>query len=136
MTPRAVVLPLGLFVAACGDRVPPPMMANPPPIDAEPAPAPEELEPPMRNPPPPPPLPKWEEVPSTHPEGATNPRGPVLLMTKDGACYKAWVSPMIDAKYHVDRVTECPNPDEVVGDCGTPIECPPDAEQRTAPKPK
>ena len=51
---------------------------------------------PTRNPPPPPPpppdpLPRWDEVASNHPEGATNPPTPVLVVQVDGArCWKVW----------------------------------------------
>lgn len=154
----AWVLPLGLFVAGCGPKPaePPlePPTANPPPPEAPPVPPPTnpprpELEalpteivaPPGPPPPgsisvnPPPRLPRWDEVPSGHPAGATNPPSPVLLATPDGRCFKQWVSPMIRGDFHRDRVTECPNPDPIVGDCGTPIECPPDAAERTKPKP-
>jgi len=39
---------------------------------------------------PPAPLPKWDEVPSGHPEGATNPPSPVLQLHPDGRCFKSW----------------------------------------------
>lgn len=41
-------------------------------------------------------LPRWEDVPSGHPAGATNPPMPVLEVTEDGSrCFKAWQSPMV-----------------------------------------
>lgn len=41
-------------------------------------------------------LPQWDEVPSGHPPGATNPPLPVLEVTQDGTrCFKAWQSPMM-----------------------------------------
>jgi hypothetical protein len=73
-------------------------VGNPPP------PPPPEIElsrnpPPPRVPPPIPgeaPLPTWDEVPSTHPKGATNPPRPVLVVLQDGTrCWKEWVSPML-----------------------------------------
>lgn len=58
---------------------------------------------PTENPPPPPPeptpnagLPRWEEVESGHPKGATNPPRPVLVVMADGPrCWKEWVGGMM-----------------------------------------
>lgn len=89
---------------AGGDGVPagaeqPPVMTNPPPPP-----------PPITNPPPPnvaeerakeaiatqdASLPAWDDVPSGHPPGATNPPSPVLIVTPDGTCYKRWEGGMI-----------------------------------------
>lgn len=121
----ALVLPAGLFLAGCAPRqLPEVPQPNPPPPTAP-------LPVPLRNPPPP--LPTWDDVVSGHPAGATNPPSPVLLLTADTRCYKQWVSPFLPAEYHRSRVTDCPNADEVVGSCGTEIECPPDAVERTRP---
>lgn len=70
-------------------------------------------------------LPTWDEVKSGHPEGATNPPMPELVVTPDGAhCYKNWraaMRPPEPGEVWGDRVQECA-PDE----CGTEIECPED----------
>lgn len=85
--PVVAVLFAGVGLAACAKD--PVLTHNPPPPP----------EPPTMNPPPPEPppepvstLPLWEDVASSHPEGATNPPMPVLEV-KDGACYKAWYDP-------------------------------------------
>lgn len=45
---------------------------------------------------PPAPLPTWDQVPSHHPPGATNPPFPVLVVARDtGACYKEWMGGMV-----------------------------------------
>jgi hypothetical protein len=126
---KRAVLILGLGMGACGGPsaqppVPPPvppttpdeMSHNPPPVEMS-------HNPPM-------PLPTWDQVPSGHPEGATNPPSPILIMTDDGACYKKWVG-MASAGEKDHRVTTCA-PDE----CGQMIQCPPDAAARVgAPTP-
>lgn len=70
---------------------------------------------------PPAPLPTWDEVKSSHPEGATNPPSPVLLVSPDGlSCYKQWVGGMVPVTPETgDRVGTC-----APEGCGTPIECP------------
>ncbi len=87
-----------------GPPGPPPPPPIPPPVGNPPPPPPPEIElsrnpPPPRVPPPIPgeaPLPTWDEVPSTHPKGATNPPRPVLVVLQDGTrCWKEWVSPML-----------------------------------------
>lgn len=90
---------------------PPPVPNNPPPppnagpvgTPATPPPTTDPAEvsstdespPILRNPPPPsdvPALPRWEEVESGHPEGATNPPSPVLVVLPEGPrCWKNWV---------------------------------------------
>jgi hypothetical protein len=71
-------------------------------------------------------LPTWDSVESGHPEGATNPPFPVLILTPEGDCYKDWVSPMKGPSPNDrDRVQAC-GPDE----CGTRVQCPPDAVDR------
>jgi hypothetical protein len=81
-----------------------------------------------RNPPPPPPpttgLPRWDEVKSTHPEGATNPPAPVLIVQLDGArCWKGWrggmIGPSPEERALGGRVVEV---GAVVSD--TEIQCP------------
>lgn len=70
-------------------------------------------------------LPTWESVRSSHPEGATNPPRPVLIVDPDGRCFKDWESGMIRPEPHTDdRVMACPDP----GMCGTQTQCPPEAE--------
>ncbi len=76
------------------------------------------------NPPFEPDLPTWDQVPSGHPEGATNPPRPVLVVTPTGECYKDWVGSMLMPQPHTsDRVQDCsagaPNTP-----CGTEIQCP------------
>ncbi len=45
-------------------------------------------------PPPEPSLPAWDDVESGHPENATNPPMPVLMLMEDGSrCWKAWTDP-------------------------------------------
>ncbi len=67
---------------------------------------------------PPRPLPKWDDVPSKHPEGATNPPSPVLIVTPDGDCYKRWEGGMLPSKGN--RV------EAVTADASTTkIQCPP-----------
>lgn len=60
----------------------------PPPDTATAAPTPVIA----RNPPAPEPggLPTWDDVPSGHPVGATNPPSPVLQLHPDGRCFKSW----------------------------------------------
>jgi hypothetical protein len=58
----------------------------------------------------------------------------VLLMTEDGRCFKQWVSPWLPGNVRSSRVTECPSADPMVGDCGTQVQCPADAVERTRPK--
>lgn len=68
-------------------------------------------------------LPAWDDVPSGHPEGATNPPMPELVVTPEGDCFKRWVSPMKrPTGPRGNRVEAC------VEDCGTAIVCPPEAE--------
>lgn len=75
--------------------------------------------------PPAPSLPSWDDVPSGHPPGATNPPSPQLLVTPDGRCFKRWVSPMLPAAARRDQlVPACPGADPLLADCGTEIGCP------------
>lgn len=70
-------------------------------------------------------LPIWDDVPSPHPPGATNPPAPQLLVTADGRCFKRWVSPMLPADARRDQlVPACPGTDPLLEDCGTEIACP------------
>jgi len=67
--------------------------SNPPP---PPLPPPDPVpirtsNPPMPPPMPPAALPTWDDVASSHPEGATNPPAPLLAVSADGErCYKEW----------------------------------------------
>ncbi|MFO0658878.1 MAG: hypothetical protein U0165_03445 [Polyangiaceae bacterium] len=61
-------------------------------------------------------LPKWEDIPSPHPVGATNPPSPFLIVTPEGACYKVWEGGMIPGG--PDRVENCGQSCK-----GTHIEC-------------
>jgi len=144
MARRHSVVVMGLTLAACGGPKPPP--GNPPPPDLvqEPEPIPEVPEV-HENPPPPEPiepiepvdiprnpptpLPAWDDVKSGHPEGATNPPRPVLIVTPEGACFKQWVSPMMrptPGQPFGDRVEDC------TADCGTAVQCPPKAAELLA----
>ncbi len=108
---RSVVVPLGLAIGACSGRA-----ADTNAGDGAA-------------------LPGWDDVPSPHPPGATNPPSPVLLVTAEGACFKQWVSPMLPRELHEDRVVDaCPSADPAVGDCGTAITCPPKAAELLAAK--
>ena len=70
----------------------------------------------------PPPIMRWEDVKSRHPEGATNPPHPVLYVNpKTNVCFKKWVGarqPVEDAAR-----TDCPVPDD---SCGIQVLCPED----------
>ncbi len=109
MSRTVVILAAGaaLTVAGCraGREEP---TTNPPMPETTEDPAPDTIVPevldgssgPIRtsNPPPPQlpeaPLPAWEDVPSGHPEGATNPPNPLLAVTAGGPeCFKEWYDP-------------------------------------------
>ncbi|MFT7521431.1 MAG: hypothetical protein ACI9MC_003582 [Kiritimatiellia bacterium] len=106
---------------------PPEMTGNPPP----PPPPPEVIgNPPGPQVQPPTPrerlslahgYPKWDDVSSPHPKGATNPPSPVLIVTPLGDCYKSWEGGMIPAG--PDRVEEVAKE----GGGKTRIDCPPNA---------
>ena len=110
-----------------GRRAPLPIGGNPPP----PRPPPEPPEPPVfRNPPPPRPrpvppasLPAYDEVKSGHPERATNPPIPSLVVTPDAACYKLFSDPRLRSGQPEVR-TDC---DDSSVHCGIPVRCPPEA---------
>ena len=113
---------LGMGLVACGEEDVDKdleVTSNPPPLPIEPT----------RNPPgPSSELPTWDEVESGHPEGATNPPIPELIVTPAGDCYKQFRGAMIR-----------PEPGEVVGDrlqecgegvdCGTQVQCPEERKQ-------
>ena len=127
---------LTVALAGCGAKE---MPENPPDAPTANPPAPElapEPEP-LGNPPPPEPdadlgaviPPSWDDVKSGHPEGATNPPIPVLIVTPDRDCYKGWRSPMVPpTPQNQDRVQACPTPE----DCGTQVQCPPKADELLA----
>ena len=119
MPNRSPVVVLGLSLAACSGGKPP-IATNPPePVETTNPPEPEPI---ATNPPA---MPTWDDVPSPHPAGATNPPRPVLLVSKQGECFKKWVSPMAPRNLHVDRIEDCADKD-----CGTSIQCP---EERARP---
>ncbi len=101
---------------------------GPPGAPAPAGPAADPLIPPPMNPPPP--LPRWEDVASSHPKGATNPPSPVLEVSVQGdRCWKAWrggmIRPPLDEAAIGGRVIL----EGQVG-AGTEIVCPsPEAEQ-------
>ena len=70
-------------------------------------------------------LPTWDDVGSGHPEGATNPPSPHLVVKPDGSCFKLWRSPMIRSE--PGKIGDYVDPDCVGDDCGTPIQCPDEA---------
>jgi hypothetical protein len=122
-TPIIAVLAAGsaLSLSACKGKVEP--TSNPP------APVVEETENPPApipagNPPPPeqPEMPAWDDVASSHPEGATNPPIPFLYVTPEGDCYKDFVSPFRAGGPDGigDRVRE----DCDTEPCGTQVVCP------------
>ncbi len=126
----APALLAGCIGAQTTQNPPEPMPEPPPGNPPAPIPAPEPVPEVIGNPPAPTPtlntagLPTWDQVPSSHPKGATNPPIPELIVTPDGQCYKKWASPMMPASFpHGDRVQVCA-PDE----CGTRIQCPEKAE--------
>ena len=85
---------------------------------------PEGVIPPPRNPPAP--LATWDSVGSGHPEGATNPPSPVLIVTREPlGCYKGWEGGMRPPAPEVlrtgGRVVDTP---DSVGRA-THVECPP-----------
>ena len=132
-TIRVVAAGAALSLSAC-DRQRQPTGTEPlPPPDNPPA-QPGELDaapppPPMVNPPPPDLLPTWDSVRSSHPEGATNPPSPLLIVTEDGTtCYKDWRSGMQPPDPQEDRyggwVIAAPDPN-----MGTQVICPPDAAE-------
>ncbi len=144
-----------LSVASCAKEQPttnpPPPPAthtqNPPPPDLEPDVKPDvkpddeaDIPPPTNPPPPiepqpePQHLPTWDDVPSGHPEGATNPPIPVLVVTPDGECYKRWQSPFMGRQgvSFDPHVEDCKGTD--IG-CGTRIQCTAEAEALKAGKP-
>ena len=70
--------------------------------------------------------PMWDDVPSGHPKGATNPPIPELIVTPEGQCFKRWVSPMAMNPGGIGpKVLPCDPADH----CGTPIQCPDKAAQ-------
>lgn len=84
---------------------------------------------PTANPPPPPQdppkrLPVWDEVESGHPEGATNPPRPVLVVLEDQSrCWKEWQGGMVRPDEEVMKIGG-----KIIADpaqtTGTEIECP------------
>lgn len=90
--------------------------------------------PPMRTSnPPPPPLPDappaWDDVPSPHPPGATNPPMPVLAVNSDGtSCYKEWYDPRAVPREALQNGGRIIADGEEVR--GTEIACPADRVQK------
>lgn len=113
---RSPVVVLGLVFQACTGSETHALPGNPPMPTPVPAP-----------PPIPATLPAWEEVPSPHPQGATNPPGPVLIVSEEGRCFKRWVSPFMGAEAFQDRVEDCK---DACG--GTEVQCPPKAAELLA----
>ena len=139
-TIRVVAAGAALSLSACDrqrqptgtEPLPPP--DNPPaqPGEVQPVPTTAPPEPIHGNPPAPQPeqtLPTWESVRSSHPDGATNPPSPLLIVTEDGlTCYKDWRSGMQPPDPQEDRyggwVISAPDPN-----MGTQVICPPDAAE-------
>ena len=125
--PLVIIAAGGAWLASgCGPKENPPIPGNPPPPE-EPIPT---NPPPLTGatlPPQDPNLPTWDAVPSGHPEGATNPPIPVLIVRPDGTCYKRWQSPMavkMGPGSFDPHVEDC---DAASGACGTQIQCTEDA---------
>ena len=127
-SPFVRVLGVALVVTACGEK--PIVEPTPAPMIPEvlPTAVPTPPEPmPTANPPAPTStLPAWDDVKSSHPEGATNPPSPVLFVTAEPkACFKVWMGgmmpPLSDIREAGGRVVataaEVPN--------GTEVQCPP-----------
>ncbi len=99
---------------------PPPTM-NPPPPDGPETPPPEE-----------PSLPTWDAVASGHPEGATNPPTPTLLVSEDGTrCWKQWNDPRRfdrEAAKHGGKLVA----DESEAEGATEVACPDHAKDVVA----
>lgn len=119
-SPFVRVLGVALVVSACEKQ--PIVHGNPPP-PPDPVPTPEEPVV-LRNPPAP--LPTWDEVKSTHPEGATNPPSPVLIVSRAPLrCFKGWMGGMqpwpADVRDAGGRVVATP---EEAGANATEIVCP------------
>jgi len=94
---------------------------NPPPPDVPEPPAPEEAN-----------LPTWDAVASGHPEGATNPPMPMLLVSEDGTrCWKQWNDPRrfdpVAAKHGGKLVA-----DESEAEGATEVACPDHAKDVVA----
>ena len=91
-SPFIRVLGVGLTVAGCHPATPPevsPLVVAPPMVV---------------NPPPPDLLPTWESVRSGHPDGATNPPSPVLIVARSsGDCFKDWRGGMMRLPEEVRR---------------------------------
>lgn len=134
-SPRPFVRVLGVALALHGchkesatSPVPPPS-ANPPPPPIDP-PAPPTTNPPAPDGAEPAPtaggLPRWDDVASGHPEGATNPPYPILVVTADThACYKVWRGGMIpppeDVRLAHGRVVATAAD---IAERGTAVQCP------------
>jgi len=121
---------LTVATSACADKD---MVATNPP---EPDPPPT-MNPPPPEPPEPPPaevssLPSWDDVASGHPEGATNPPSPTLLVSEDGTrCWKEWNDPRRKdpaASTHGGKVVA----DEAAAEGATEIACPDQAKDVVA----
>lgn len=86
-TPFVRVLGLALVTSGC-------MMSSDPVKENPPPPEPLPGNPPLPTPEPTA-LPTWDQVKSSHPEGATNPPRPLLMVSREPeACFKEWVGGM------------------------------------------
>lgn len=127
--PFVRVLGVALTLGACNpaskplEAPPEPLPGNPPaPTPVEPAPvepAPVDSS-----------LPTWDSVKSGHPEGATNPPSPLLIVSKDPqACFKGWLPGMKQPDPEVmelnGRVVDTPA--QAVN--ATQVQCPPGQPQ-------
>lgn len=138
--PFVRVLGVALTVGACHKAPPPPTEGAPPayhnpPPPQDPAPQPPSdppAQPPTNPPAPPNPLPStlptWDSVASGHPEGATNPPYPILVVTADThACYKVWrggmIPPPADVRIAHGRVVATA---AEIAERGTEVQCPPE----------
>ena len=95
---------------------PEPIIGNPPAPDPEPTPVST--------------LPTWDQVPSGHPEGATNPPIPHLVVKPDGSCFKLWTSPMM--RHEPGKIGNYVDPDCAGDECGVAIQCPDGAAELLA----
>lgn len=112
------------LLGACNKQAPEP---NTLPPGNPPAPGPTEPEPG----PPSAALPTWDEVRSTHPEGATNPPLPVLAVDSEGRCYKEWSDPRrVPPEVREQGYRALPAGE---ASTGTEVQCPPEAPTRGSP---
>ena len=125
--PFVRVLGVALTVSAC-EKTPEPLPGNPPlPVTSDPPVVTQAPEPAPTSD-----LPTFDSVKSGHPEGATNPPYPLLIVTREPpACYKDWLPGMIQPPDEVmqtdGRVVDTP---AQVPQGAVQVQCPPGQPQK------